>query len=59
MKTLQMIKRIVVSGAVLLTMGLALTPRAEASTPQTTVAAERFAIDPFMGGGKDGTETHG
>jgi hypothetical protein len=58
MKTLQMIKRIVVSGAVMLTMGLALTPRAEAST-QTTVSAERFAIDPFMGGGKDGNETHG
>lgn len=57
MKTLQIIKRISLTAVVVLSLGLALVPRADASVPTTS---GHSVTDPtFGGGGKDGNESHG
>ena len=60
MKTLHLIKRIIVTGVVVLTIGLALLPRADASVSSNgSLQAERICLFGGGGDGKGGEETHG
>jgi hypothetical protein len=58
MKTLNAIKRIALTAVVVLSIGLAIAPRADASVQPAT--SGHSVTDPlFGGGGKDGNESHG
>jgi len=57
--TLQIIKRMAVATAVVLSLGLSLTPRADASVTPNSVHSASVSDPSFGGGGKDGNESHG
>jgi len=57
MKTLPLLKRLILAGVIALTIGLALAPRAQASaSPNSSIQTEQVLP---LAGGKDGEETHG
>jgi hypothetical protein len=61
MKTIQNIKRIMLTAVVVLSLGLALVPRSQASlaSVQPTMSGHSVTDPTFGGGGKDGNESHG
>jgi hypothetical protein len=57
MKIFETTKRIALTAVVVLSLGLALVPHADAST---SIAPSGHSVDsPTFGGGKDGNESHG
>jgi len=56
---LQIIKRMTLVVAVVLSLGLSMTPRADASVSGASVHSASVSDPSFGGGGKDGNESHG
>jgi hypothetical protein len=63
MKAMNIMKKILLTGLAVLSLGLALAPKASAQAAHGTVVSSGATSSPLAimrgGGGKDGQETHG